>query len=199
MESKKIIIIVTFMFIFTSLMGCTEEKTSTDDEVIPTINYFNSNKTEIEKGETINLSWSIENSTTTSLSPSIGSVTAKGSIEIQPSQSMTYTIKAENQYGNASESISIIVNEPENQTPAPSIYFSISDAENYLLVTYTDENLSWNNLLLNGEEITLEDLDIVNEEWDGIIHKGDRLINLQGEITLTWKPTDQLIGSWAFS
>lgn len=187
------------MFILISLTGCIVEQNGTEDEIIPEIVYFNSNKTEIEQGESINLSWSINHSTNISIIPSLGSVTAQGSIDVQPSQSTTYTIIAENKYGNASKSISIVVNEPVNQTPTPSIYFATSDEQNYLLVTYVDENLSWSDLLLNDEEIAINDVNITNDEWDGIIHKGDRLINLQGEITLTWKPTNQLIGTWNFS
>jgi len=190
------------LLIIVSFAGCIEQ---TDDEnkdvennqSLPSINYFSSDKTEIINDTTLNLSWKVENANKVNIIPSLGNLSSQGSIELSPSQSTTYTLIAHNDYGNVTESIDItLINTSEN---TPGIYFSAGYNENYLLVTSVSGNFSWNNILLNDQEINEDDLDAFGGNYTGKIKKGDRLIDLRGNVSLTWKPTNQPLGHWNFS
>jgi len=197
-------ILIITLSIIVLLSGCTdqsnnEENNSNDSEnepILPSIQFFTADKTEITEGETVNLSWSIQNSTTVSIDPSIGEVSSQGSIEINLNQTETYVLIAENNDGNVTESIEIIVTTGE-VGETPGIHFSAGYQQNYLLVTYVPENVSWDNIQLNGRDLTEEDID--NPSGTGIIQKGDRLINLTGSVNLTWKPTNESLGQWDFA
>ena len=182
--------------------GCNEQNRQdqnedNDESALPSIIFFSTDNAHIWRNETVNLSWSVENATSVLLSPLIGPVSFNDSIELQPDQSTTYILTAENDEGNVTKKITITVSDPE---PAPpEIYFSVSYDSSYLLVTYVEHNLSWSNLLLNDQQITEDDVSSADGVFDGFIHKGDRLIDLQGNVTLVWKPTNQSIGTWFFS
>lgn len=202
MRYKLYVIGVIVLLLCVGFSGCTEQNPQDKDEHndgldLPSIIFFSTDDARILKGETVNLSWSVVNATSVLLSPLIGPVSFNDSIELQPDQSTTYTLIAENDEGNVTKSVMITVSEPG---PAPpEIYFSASYDNSYLLVTYAADNLSWSNLLLNDQQITEEDVSAADGVFDGFINKGDRLIDLQGNVTLVWKPTNQSIGTWFFS
>lgn len=196
-------ILTIVIFIMVSLSGCNEQSIdesddSENEQSPPLIQSFSSNKTEITTGETINLSWSVKDSTTVTLIPSAGSVSSQGSIEVRVNQSTTYTLIAENNVGNVTETIDIIVY-ASNGEEAPEIYFSAGYEDNYLLVTFVSDNISWSDIQLNGQDITENNLDVAEGNVTGIVQRGDRLINLIGDVTLTWKPTNQQLGHWTFT
>lgn len=71
---------------------------------------FGADRTEIERGQSVTLSWNTENATTVTLT-GIGAVAATGSITLQPLQSTTYTLTA-SQTGVASitSAVRVVVN-----------------------------------------------------------------------------------------
>lgn len=197
-------ILIITLSITVLLSGCTDQSNnegnnsndSENEPILPSILFFTADKTEITEGETVNLSWSIQNSTTVSITPSVGEVSSQESIEISPNQTETYVLIAENNDGNVTDSIEIIVISGD-LGETPTIHFSVGYQENYLLITYVPENVSWDNIQLNGRDLTENDID--NPSGTGIIQKGDRLVNLTGSVNLTWKPTNQSLGHWDFS
>jgi peptidoglycan-associated lipoprotein len=58
------------------------------------------------------LTWSSTNATTLSLSPGIGNVTAEGSQQVTPQDSVTYTLTATGPGGSADSSVHITVSAP---------------------------------------------------------------------------------------
>ncbi|HMA83895.1 MAG TPA: hypothetical protein VKP59_06675 [Candidatus Thermoplasmatota archaeon] len=205
MLNKNLIkILIITISIMVLLSGCNEQSSDEENESndsenehnLPSIQSFIADKNEINEGETVNLSWSIINSTTASINPSIGAISSQGSLEITVNESITYTLIAENKDGNVTESINIIVYSG-GMDETPIIHFSEGYQENYLLVTYISDNISWENIQLNGRDLTEEDID--RSSGMDTVQKGDRLINLTGSVTLTWKPTNQSLGHWDFT
>jgi len=71
----------------------------------------------------------------------------------------------------------------------PSVLFSKDDTENTLTVIMTTTSDSWSSILINGEG-TLP---------SGSIDEYDVITGCSGTVTLTWEPTNTLLGSWTFS
>ena len=196
MNKHHTIYLVVLILLASLFMGCTDQKPGPGDLILPTITSFTSDDLEIENGQTATLSWIVENGTSVTISSSTETFSPQGTLTVQPNETTIYTLTAENEVGTVTDSLTITVNEPFNKdTPI----FGFTRGQNYLLITYTDENLSWSNILINSEPVTSDDVDSGEVEWDGIIRKGDRLVNLTGSITLTWNPTDQSLGTWEFT
>src|SRR6202166_3108627 len=66
----------------------------------------------IQRGESVTLTWSSTNTTTLSLSPEIGNVTAEGTQRVTPQDSITYTLTATGPGGSADANVHITVGAP---------------------------------------------------------------------------------------
>lgn len=75
----------------------------------PEIRSFNTNKKEILKGNSIELTWKIENFDKISIGDGIGNVTGKNSIFISPYDTKIYKLVAENAFDKAEKELSITV------------------------------------------------------------------------------------------
>lgn len=75
----------------------------------PEIKSFNTNKTEILSGNSIELTYDIENFDKISISNGIGNVTGKNSISITPNHTQTYKLIAENAFNKSEREITITV------------------------------------------------------------------------------------------
>ena len=80
---------------------------------------LSADRTTINKGESLKLSWTTTDATNVSISPEVGAVTAQGSTTVTPSQSATYTLTASGAGGSADSSVSITVNVPPPPPPPP--------------------------------------------------------------------------------
>ncbi len=86
--------------------------TVADDRV--RINRFQANPTRIRAGEVVTLTWDIANATEAEITPGLGKVDARsGQSTVTPDQTTTYRLTARNANGEASETVTVIVERPE--------------------------------------------------------------------------------------
>jgi peptidoglycan-associated lipoprotein len=83
----------------------------------PTVS-LQSSSTVIQRGESVNLTWTSTNATSLSLSPDIGNVSAEGSTRVSPQDSVTYAITATGPGGTADATVHITVSAPAPAAPA---------------------------------------------------------------------------------
>ena len=83
---------------------------------------LSADKTSINPGESVKLSWTTTDATNVSIAPEVGAVTPQGSTTVTPGASVTYTLTASSAGGNADSSVRISVNAPAAAavTPPPS-------------------------------------------------------------------------------
>ena len=85
---------------------------------------ISADRTAIQKGESVRLTWTTTDATNVSIAPEVGAVTAQGSTTVTPSDSASYTITATGAGGTASGSVSITVTVPPPavvEAPKPSL------------------------------------------------------------------------------
>jgi peptidoglycan-associated lipoprotein len=73
---------------------------------------ISADRTSIQKGESVRLTWTTTDATNVSIAPEVGAVTAQGSTTVTPSDSTTYTITATGAGGTGTGSVSVTVNVP---------------------------------------------------------------------------------------
>jgi peptidoglycan-associated lipoprotein len=71
---------------------------------------LSADRTTINAGDSVKLSWSTTDATNVSIAPEVGAVTPQGSTTVTPTQSTTYTLTASSGGGNADSSVRISVN-----------------------------------------------------------------------------------------
>src|ERR1700688_3570903 len=77
----------------------------------PTVNLQASSNI-IQRGQSVTLTWSSTNATSLSLSPEIGNVSAEGSQQVTPQDSITYNLTATGPGGSADANVHITVSAP---------------------------------------------------------------------------------------
>src|SRR6202162_2083059 len=77
----------------------------------PTVN-LQASPTSIQRGASVTLTWSSTNATTLSLSPGVGNVSAQGTQQVSPTDSITYTLTATGPGGSADANVHITVSAP---------------------------------------------------------------------------------------
>jgi peptidoglycan-associated lipoprotein len=85
---------------------------------------ISADRTSIQKGESVRLTWTTTDATNVSIAPEVGAVTAQGSTTVTPADSATYTITATGAGGNADASVRISVTAPPPpvvEAPKPSM------------------------------------------------------------------------------
>ena len=88
----------------------TESTTSTTK---PVINYFRINKENIDKGESIILSWDVSEASYVTLLPMVSSLDLIGNKQLSPTQSTAYTLIAYNDFGSSSSAVDVTVKPPD--------------------------------------------------------------------------------------
>ncbi|MDX2152193.1 MAG: OmpA family protein [Bryobacteraceae bacterium] len=73
----------------------------------------------IERGQSSTLRWNVENATSVTIEPGIGTVPATGSRQVFPTNSTTYTLRATGPGGGASATASVTVTAPPPPPPPP--------------------------------------------------------------------------------
>ena len=85
---------------------------------------ISADRTSIQKGESVRLTWTTTDATNVSIAPEVGAVTAQGSTTVTPADSATYTITATGAGGSADASVRISVTAPPPpvvEAPKPSL------------------------------------------------------------------------------
>jgi peptidoglycan-associated lipoprotein len=71
---------------------------------------LSADRTTINAGDSVKLSWTTTDATSVSIAPEVGAVTPQGSTTVSPTQSTTYTLTASSGGGNTDSSVRISVN-----------------------------------------------------------------------------------------
>jgi peptidoglycan-associated lipoprotein len=79
---------------------------------------ISADRTTINKGDSVKLSWTTTNATNVSIAPEVGAVTPQGSTTVSPANSTTYTLSASGDGGNTSATVQITVSAPPPPPPA---------------------------------------------------------------------------------
>ena len=85
---------------------------------------ISADRTSIQKGESVRLTWTTTDATNVSIAPEIGAVTAQGSTTVTPADSATYTVTATGPGGSADATVRISVTTPPPpvvEAPKPSL------------------------------------------------------------------------------
>lgn len=82
---------------------------------VPVIDTFSATPSTINRGDSAALSWTVTGAESLSISPGIGAVTGT-SVTVNPTQTTTYTLTAQNQYGPATRTITLNVTQPAPPT-----------------------------------------------------------------------------------
>lgn len=80
---------------------------------------FSAEPSTIEKGQSSTLRWSVGNATDVSISPGVGTVDARGSRSVYPSDTTTYNLTAKGAGGSESASATVTVTVPPPPPPPP--------------------------------------------------------------------------------
>jgi hypothetical protein len=67
----------------------------------------------IQQGQSTTLRWKVDNASAVSIQPAVGTVDTAGSLEVRPSSSTTYTIRASGSGGVATSTVRITVTTPK--------------------------------------------------------------------------------------
>lgn len=98
----------------------------------PSITTFEANPPFIDSGQSVSLSWNIQNATSVNISPDVGAVAAEsGSVVVTPSETTTYTITASGESGPiVTSQVTVGV---DVESLAPIINEFVADNENGIL------------------------------------------------------------------
>jgi peptidoglycan-associated lipoprotein len=85
----------------------------------PSISLFTAEPSTIERGQSATLRWNASDATDASIGPGIGAVAARGSRQVFPSNTTTYTLTAKGPGGTATETATVTVTVPPPPPPPP--------------------------------------------------------------------------------
>ncbi len=74
----------------------------------------------IERGQSATLRWSVSDATDVTISPGVGTVSARGDRQVSPADTTTYTLTAKGPGGEDSGSATVTVSVPPPPPPAPA-------------------------------------------------------------------------------
>ncbi len=80
---------------------------------------FYAEPSSIERGQSATLRWDVSDATDISVAPGVGSVAARGSRQVYPSDTTTYTLSARGPGGSTSQSATVTVTVPPPPPPPP--------------------------------------------------------------------------------
>jgi peptidoglycan-associated lipoprotein len=80
---------------------------------------FTADPSSIDRGQSATLRWSVNDATSVTIEPGLGSVQSNGSRQVFPSNTTSYRLTATGPGGNASASATVNVNAPAPPPPAP--------------------------------------------------------------------------------
>ena len=114
---------------------------------IPIITTFSAGPASINAGELSTLTWDVIGAKSINISQSIGGVAAKGSMQVTPAATTTYTLTADSDYGSATKPVTVTV-DTTNATSRPGTAITKNPP------AITTFSASQNSIML-GDNITL--------------------------------------------
>jgi peptidoglycan-associated lipoprotein len=85
----------------------------------PVIAQFTADPSSIDRGQSATLRWSVNDATSVTIEPGLGTVQSNGSRQVFPSNTTSYRLTATGPGGNASASATVNVNAPAPPPPTP--------------------------------------------------------------------------------
>jgi len=82
---------------------------------------LSADRTVINKGESVKLSWTTTDATNVSIAPEVGAVTPQGSTTVTPPESTTYALSASGAGGNTDSTVRVTVNIPPPPPPPAKV------------------------------------------------------------------------------
>ncbi len=121
---------------------------------------ISADKTSINPGDSVRLSWTTTDAPNVSIDPEVGAVTAQGSTSVTPGASTTYTITASGPGGNANATVRISVNTGAS-TPSESTVKSNSSLDQLFLEEVGDAYFDY-----DSAEIRSDAKDVLRKDAD---------------------------------
>lgn len=139
----------TYALTASNLFGSANKSLDIDVTGIPpSIISFDLNSDSIYSGQSATLTWNVQNATSVSISPEIGSVTSSGSKSVSPHSNTRYVITATNSAGNVTASKTLTIN--DTNKPIITIFRSGSESINSGEIT----TLTWDVIGAKSINIT---------------------------------------------
>lgn len=88
---------------------------------------FSAEPSTIERGQSTTLRWSVSDATDVSIAPGVGTVDARGSRQVYPSDTTTYTLSAKGPGGSETRSATVTVTVPPPPPPPPAPKASLEE------------------------------------------------------------------------
>ncbi len=134
MKSRRVMeLTVAFLLVILSLSGCSYLPGEISGmSFLPVVHTFQASPTVIKAGEYSTLSWTVTGASKVYIDNGVGNVALQGSITVTPSQTVQYTLTAQNSTGSSSARTQVIVTgSAVQQVKQPSIQYFSSD-KNYV-------------------------------------------------------------------
>jgi hypothetical protein len=184
------IILILILFLFNIFLnGCIEENEMSIDYII-------AEPLTIQKGESVNLSWKVTGATTVLIDNNIGNVKHENSMNVNPTENVTYTITAINSNKMINSSISIIVEEKKQEKDTSIVTLSANTYNKNSSVIIKIREISkfgveWSTIsgkIIN--ENNGEIIPFITMDWrpNGIITERDEIIITNSMIKLEFEP-----------
>jgi len=132
MNLKKISLILLGLTLFMASTGCKkkvappppppppkEQPAPPPPPPAPQIGQFVAEPSTIQRGQSATLRWEVSNATDVSINQGIGAVQARGSRQVYPNDSTTYTLTAKGPGGTDTRSVTVTVTVPPPPPPPP--------------------------------------------------------------------------------
>jgi hypothetical protein len=104
-----LVLTVTLLIVLVgSAAGCGTAE-PTEPAAQPTINSFTASPPSIDAGQKTTISWDVSGANGVTIEPGIGKMGSSGSLQLTPADTITYTLTATNDAGNATGSVTITV------------------------------------------------------------------------------------------
>ncbi|HOQ44767.1 MAG TPA: peptidoglycan-associated lipoprotein Pal [Bryobacteraceae bacterium] len=81
---------------------------------------FSAEPSTIERGNAATLNWTVSDATDVSITPGVGTVTARGSRQVYPTETTTYTLTAKGPGGTSTATATVTVTVPPPPPPPPA-------------------------------------------------------------------------------
>lgn len=88
---------------------------------------FTAEPSTIERGQSATLRWSVSDATDVTISPAVGTVSARGDRQVSPTDTTTYTLSAKGPGGTESATATVTVTVPPPPPPAPEAKKSLQE------------------------------------------------------------------------
>jgi hypothetical protein len=203
MNKQLVIIGIVAIIVIVELSGCNEQKTGNTNEnvneniISPTITSFNVTPNIINKGETAELRWVVTNATSVFINNGIGGVALSGNWIISPLETTVFILTASNSGLQTAATTQITVKNDKNTsggggpTNTPNMAFNKQTTPNKgLTLVIADPGLRWDQFTITGAS---------NPGGDVTAGQFLALWTNSTTITIVYKPTNTLIGTWTWA